>query len=189
MKKTLRKPAVKHLPLFCLLFALGCGSPETDGQPAEPPASAGPDAQPDVETHDEDGMTALHRAAIDRDARHVRKLLDAGADVHARSNEGNTPLHGAAFQGNCEVVRLLLDAGADVNAVNRHGESVLHVAVYGDQTEAVRLLLEAGAAVNVRTNDGDTPLDWADDQSIETLLRDHGAKGDGTRRRTSPNIR
>jgi ankyrin repeat protein len=180
-----RDPIVVATALFiiCLPFALGCGSREADRQPLEPPASVepvvGPDALPDVESRNEDGMTALHRMAIDGEVQQVRKLLDAGADIGARSNEGNTPLHGAAYQGNEETVLLLLDAGADVNAANRHGETVLHIAVYGEQTGIVRVLLQAGARVNAETNDGDTPSDWAEDESIKKLLLEFTVKEDG----------
>jgi hypothetical protein len=45
------------------------------------------------------GEMRLHRAACNRDAAAVRRLVEGGADVNEVEGAGNTPLHSAAFEG------------------------------------------------------------------------------------------
>ena len=54
-------------------------------------------------------QTALHLAAITRQARLTRKLLTSGAQVDARDHNGNTPLHIAAKEGHLDVCKALLE--------------------------------------------------------------------------------
>ncbi|MBQ7069621.1 MAG: ankyrin repeat domain-containing protein, partial [Synergistaceae bacterium] len=71
----------------------------------------------DVNVKDNDGWTALMRAADNGNAEAVNILIKAGADVNAKNNYyGSTALMIAARQGNAETVNALIKAGADVNA-------------------------------------------------------------------------
>ena len=49
-------------------------------------------------------------------------------------------------------------------------------AVKTGNIEAVKQHLDAGADVNAKDNYGATPLDWAIDDEIADLIRNHGGK-------------
>ena len=51
----------------------------------------------------------------------------------------------------------------------------LHHAALRVHKEIVELLIDKGANVNARNEDGETPLDWADDETAD-LIRKHGGK-------------
>ncbi len=50
----------------------------------------------DVDRADDEGMTALHRAAIKNNLECLRLLLEAGADSTAADKKERTPLHAAS---------------------------------------------------------------------------------------------
>lgn len=54
-------------------------------------------------------QTALHLAAITKQALLARRLLTSGAQVDARDHNGNTPLHIAAKEGHLDVAKALLE--------------------------------------------------------------------------------
>jgi ankyrin repeat protein len=56
-------------------------------------------------------MTALLRAASDKNWREVSKLVLHGADPSAVDGQGLTALHYAAFDGSMELARTLLEHG------------------------------------------------------------------------------
>jgi ankyrin repeat protein len=57
---------------------------------------------------DNEGTTALHKAAFIGDIAVMKILIDGGADVNA-VDEGATPLHKAAFNGKIDVLNVLLN--------------------------------------------------------------------------------
>ena len=65
---------------------------------------------------DEDGYTALHRAAYNGHLEVVEYLIECGADVRSRTEEGWEPLHCACKWNKVTVASLLLQNGAKVNA-------------------------------------------------------------------------
>ncbi|KJH46928.1 DHHC zinc finger domain protein [Dictyocaulus viviparus] len=122
---------------------------------------------------DEDGYTALHRAAYNDHLEALLFLLEKGADsgarVHliyvsglfkivvqftllckqSRTKQGWTPLHSAANWGNYKIVGQLISHGVDVNARSHGSVTPLHLAI-SSQCEnpenvfhTVRYLLEA----------------------------------------------
>jgi len=85
-------------------------------------------------------------------------------------------IHKAASDGNIEAVKQHLAAGVDVNAWDEDfGWTPLHLAAQRGYKEIIELLLANGADVNARDWSGETPLDWADGETVD-LLRKHGGK-------------
>ncbi len=135
---------------------------------------------------DEDGVSAVRRAAYAREDSILALLLDANPalDVFdtatvgrtrgleellaaepglagSWSSDGFTPLHLAAFFGHEDAARLLLEHGADANVVARHQTievAPLHSAAARAHSSIVQLLLEAGADPNARQEGGFAPL-------------------------------
>ena len=107
----------------------------------------------------------------------VKQHLSAGADVNVKGDGGRTPLHEAAFNRHKEVVELLIDKDADVNAMDElEGLTPLHFAAVFGQKEIAELLIAKGADVNAMDDTGRTPLDYADGETADLLLK-HGGKG------------
>lgn len=102
----------------------------------------------DVETKDEDGLTALMYAAIYADTECVELLLLKGADPNARSQSGITPLMMAI--NNAAKVKLLISKGAEINAKSKQGHTALTIAAARTGTaETIKLLLDSGADLSV----------------------------------------
>ncbi|MEU7032285.1 ankyrin repeat domain-containing protein [Streptomyces sp. NPDC046237] len=109
---------------------------------------------------DDEGETALYRAAVANEPGIVRLLLAAGADPGRGSGEeaGDLPLCGAACGGHAEVVRALLAGGARADQAEAFGFTALDWAVRLGHAETVRILLEHGAAPSRPGPDGLPPL-------------------------------
>lgn len=129
---------------------------------------------------DDEGETALYRAALANEAGIVRLLLAAGADPARGSGEeaGDLPLCGAACGGHAEVVRALLSGGARADQAEAYGFTALDWAVRLGHVETVRVLLEHGADPGRPGPDGLPPLVAAarrgSSGSVRALL-EHGA--------------
>ena len=142
----------------------------------------------DVKAVLENGMTALHVAAIFGHIEIVELLIANGADVNATDNKfGATSLYGAAGAGQKDIAELLISNGAIVNAKIPRGDTALHAAIMFGHKEVIELLITNDADVNAKVifgiAKGMTPLDIANltanpNKSIEAadLLRKHGAK-------------
>jgi ankyrin repeat domain-containing protein 50 len=137
------------------------------------------DHNAEVDAKDEDGQTALHKAALNGHETVVRLLLDHNAEVDVKDEGGRTALHGAAFNGHEVVVRLLLDHQAEVDAKSENGRTTLHRAAFNGYETMVRLLLDHQAEVNAKSEDGWTALHRAalgGHEAVVRLLLDHQAK-------------
>jgi ankyrin repeat protein len=120
---------------------------------------------------EEDGETALHRAASRGHQQAVRLLLDRGAKVDAVDGEGVTPLVLASYRGQTEVVKLLLERGAAVNArEKRNGLSSLSHAVGRGDKDLVRVLLTHGADPFLKSADGRTAMQRAEANGAAELV-------------------
>lgn len=98
-----------------------------------------------VDSADNDGETALMKAADKGNAMAVKLLLAAGANANARDEDGETALMMAADEGRTEVVRLLVAAGAELDLRDKDGETALHKAQDERHVDTVNVLREAGA--------------------------------------------
>ena len=120
----------------------------------------------DPNLRDNEGWTALHRAAESTDgAGAVERLLGAGADPNVSAGKDEqTPLHLAAGSDSTESVDRLLDASANPGVADSEGRTPLHSAAANGSPEIAERLLKAGADPGARDHAGRTPLDVATDR-------------------------
>lgn len=128
----------------------------------------------------DEGITPLHLAASNGHPQVVEILLDAGADPKKTDETGVSPLHWAALadEDSGQVTKMLLDAGAKPNRRDLKGCTALHQAVYSSNREAAKVLLEAGANPEQENQILETPLDAAErenDQAMVRLLRQYSS--------------
>ena len=131
----------------------------------------------DVAAANNDGLTALMRAAERGHEAVAQLLLQHGADVAAK-NDGLTALMCAAGGGHEAVAQLLLQHGADVAAANNDGVTALMGAAGGGHEAVAQLLLQHGADVTAARNDGFTALMFAAErghEAVAQLLLQQGA--------------
>ena len=112
----------------------------------------------DLNIQDNDGRTALHKAAEYNKPEAIRALLKAGADLDIQDNDGRTALHEAALQKNPEPTRALVKAGAAFDIQDNDGRTALHRAAEFNRSAVIHALAEAGANLNVQDNEGKTAL-------------------------------
>ncbi|KAK3380887.1 hypothetical protein B0H63DRAFT_376903, partial [Podospora didyma] len=113
----------------------------------------------DLNGADDEGITALHRAAMFTSEHHIRALVDfrggpatSGLVIDPRDKGGWTPLHYACQFGfsdehrdQAAAARVLLDNKADVHARTNSGRTALMIAIQSANRFAVELLLDFGA--------------------------------------------
>lgn len=92
------------------------------------------------------GLTPLHRAAIEGSHECLQLLIDLGANVNARDGSGWTPLHDAVYHGNFNCALVLLSAGADPEAETDDFTSVI------EMTDDDKMLLVVGRALILAFN-------------------------------------
>ena len=111
----------------------------------------------DPQAVDNEGLTPLHRGAVNSNPVVTAHLLAAGADPNALDNEGYTPLHHSAAGGaSGRVIARLLAAGADPLAESNDGRTPLHSALrYAVVRDVISALVQGGGAANL------TPLQLA----------------------------
>lgn len=103
----------------------------------------------DLNARNNDGYTALFKAAECDNVNLVKILLSKGADVNVRDNEGSTVLYKAAEAGDLlDVMKLLIAEGAAVNVRNNAGFTALYKAAEIGNFKMVELLLDNGAHVD-----------------------------------------
>lgn len=112
-----------------------------------------------------DGMTPLHRAAIEGNTERLELLLLAtpGIQPNKKDNDGWTPLCLAACNGHAGCVKALLRVpGILVNEKNNKGHTSLMLAVHFGHVECVEALLTVpGILANEKDYNGWTPLRFA----------------------------
>ncbi len=98
----------------------------------------------DADSRDENGSTALMKAAKEGNDWAVRQLLKSGADVNARDNEGWTAImYAVRYQNSSEIISLLRDGGASLRVRNEHNTTpLLLAAAHSRNPDILALLLE-----------------------------------------------
>lgn len=82
----------------------------------------------DINQPGPNGLTPLHRAAIEGSYDCLQLLIDQGANVDIKDENGCTPLHDAVYHGNVSCVLALLKAGANISIQTNNWLSVLELA-------------------------------------------------------------
>jgi ankyrin repeat protein len=100
----------------------------------------------DIDEADEDGLTPLHHACIEKSYEAARVLVEAGAAVDPQDKWGNTPLNRAVFEDAVELVQLLIDHGADPTIDNNYGHSPLSEAKRHRKAEYLAVMQRADPA-------------------------------------------
>ncbi len=124
-----------------------------------------------LNVQNQDGATALIRAARFNHTKLAQQLIQYGADMNITDKEGNTALHEAAALGHEELVQTLIDAKANINVQNSKGETPLHRAINQKSTPVVKALLTVGADKEIKTNSGATALDLAKESNYYDAIQ------------------
>ena len=123
----------------------------------------------DVNLANEDGVTALHRAAEHGHGPTIRALIERGASMKRGTVGGQKPLHYAARAPRSDAVCLLVELGADLEAIDDVGRTALHQAASDGQREIARLLVELGARRSARDHAGAMPAELASEKHHRLL--------------------
>ncbi|XP_053738650.1 ankyrin repeat domain-containing protein 12 isoform X1 [Synchiropus splendidus] len=171
---------------MALLMQMTANSP--DSTPSHPsqttpvqkrvPSSASSRQKDKVNKRNERGETPLHMAAIRGDAKQVKELISLGADVNVKDFAGWTPLHEACNLGYYDVAKVLIAAGAEVNTQGLDDDTPLHDASSSGHKDIVKLLLRHGGDAFQANKRGERPVDVADSQELEQLLKGELALSD-----------
>jgi len=121
-----------------------------------------------VDIKDEQGETALFKAATYGNIEIAKIMLLNGADINAKSNSNSTPLLKAILCSKEAMIKYLLAEGADINARDKFLGGVLTMpalrACGGPRTNMVselqimQLLVNSGADINQKNTVGETLL-------------------------------
>ncbi|KAM3866479.1 ankyrin repeat domain-containing protein 12 [Diretmus argenteus] len=171
---------------MALLMQMTANSP--DSTPSHPsqttpvqkkvPSSTSSRQKDKVNKRNERGETPLHMAAIRGDAKQVKELISLGADVNVKDFAGWTPLHEACNLGYYDVAKVLIAAGAEVNTQGLDDDTPLHDASSSGHKDIVKLLLRHGGNAFQANKRGERPVDVADSQELEQLLKGEVALSD-----------
>nr|XP_054748351.1 ankyrin repeat domain-containing protein 27-like [Lytechinus pictus] len=132
-----------------------------------------------VNSHNQEGYTALHVAALHGHDGMIDVLLRRGAGVNQKngSSQQCTPLHLACQCNHPKIVSKLLHHAAKCNIRDVRGNTPLHYCCLNGHLEPAEALLQYGANVNQTNQRGNTPLHEAarfNFTSLVKLLLDSG---------------
>ncbi|XP_008410326.1 protein phosphatase 1 regulatory subunit 12A isoform X1 [Poecilia reticulata] len=137
-----------------------------------------------LDVANEDVMERLLRAEIKKQGIDVDKarkeeerimlqdataLLEGGGSLTPHPNTKATALHVAAAKGYIEVLKVLLQCRVDVDCRDIDGWTPLHAAAHWGQEEVCTLLADHMCDMAAVNNVGQTPLDVADENLVDTL--------------------
>lgn len=123
----------------------------------------------DINTVDEEGNSALHLAAGERDLQLTQKLLSRKIDATLANQDGQTALHIAAgtsartakAQNDQAQVVALIAPTANVDARDLDGNTAMHLAAAKGLDRTVGELLRHGADPAIKNQAGERPVDLA----------------------------
>ena len=125
----------------------------------------------EIESKDQDGMTALVWAAINGHREIVDFLLTHGADKETPNTVGSTPLRLAVLYNQPEIVTTLLNYGANIESRNDDGNTPLIRAAELGHLKVSDILLNHGAHIYAKDPAGRTALDWVNTQNEDAHIQ------------------
>jgi hypothetical protein len=115
---------------------------------------------------DENGNTALHRAAANGEVECLKVLKEFNAP-HKQNAEGNFPIHWAALNGQAGALKFIIENyDVDMLIQNGAGRSTLSEAFQSQKPEVIEICLSHPSASEDKlldTNDGKTKIVFEDD--------------------------
>eukprot|EP00730_Choanoeca_flexa_P006098 TRINITY_DN12084_c3_g3_i1.p1 TRINITY_DN12084_c3_g3~~TRINITY_DN12084_c3_g3_i1.p1 ORF type:complete len:1119 (+),score=369.58 TRINITY_DN12084_c3_g3_i1:159-3515(+) len=134
---------------------------------------------PFIDQPDEQGLTALHYAARNNQAKVVQLLINKGANPMVTDSEQITPVHLAAQFSDSQVLQTLLEVVApeQLRVQDSYGGSILHYACMRPEPECAGLLMDrcAEQLVDLVDESDQSPLHYAADSDhvevIQLLLQ------------------
>ncbi|WP_368655161.1 ankyrin repeat domain-containing protein [Ornithinibacillus sp. 4-3] len=142
------------------------------------------EAGADINTKDNQGVTAVMAATHNNNVKTVKILIEQGADIDIRNNNQDNVLLYAGAEGLLDILKLAIEAGADTTLTNRYGGTALIPASERGHVEVVKeLLINSDTDVDHLNNLHWTALleaiilgDGGENyQQIVQLLVNHGA--------------
>ena len=125
----------------------------------------------DLNSRDDDGYTALSRAAQVGQVATVQLLIERGAEIESKNRWGRTPLSEAASCGREAVVQLLIERDdVNIESTDADGRTPLSWAARYGHEVIVRLLIERNANIASKDRRGATPLSWAAMHGHEAMI-------------------
>ncbi|EAX72006.1 ankyrin repeat protein, putative [Trichomonas vaginalis G3] len=131
-----------------------------------------------IEKKAEEGITALHYAAINNSQETAKFLISHGANINEKAEKGKTALHYAAINNSQETAKILISHGANINEKDDEGRTALHYAAIKNSQETAKILISHGANINEKAEKGKTALHLAvyyDSKETTKLLISRGA--------------
>ncbi len=126
----------------------------------------------DAAACDSAGLSVLHAAALQSDARVLEPLFKANIDLNVRSRSGDSALIVAAAAGHAGVVRALLAQSPQLDIQNGGGDTALIAASREGFADICRLLVSAGANRAIRNRAGLSAADAAASRGFTALAKD-----------------
>jgi ankyrin repeat protein len=115
----------------------------------------------DINSTNQAGYTALHRAAYRGNFKLAKFLLDNGANINSKTIDGYTPFDMAVSENHIEIVKLFIANGLTSKMIQQSKVSPLDVAERKNYIELVKEILKIkGMYIDKRGQNG-TPLFWA----------------------------
>lgn len=122
----------------------------------------------DVNSKNQEGMTALLVACQRENLVLVEHLLKKNADANVKDNSGFNPLSLAMKQENYKMFDMLVEYGADIYQKNDQGQNLLMQAIIEDNPKLFENLLTKEFNLQDRDSNGKTALYYA----VKTLDKD-----------------
>ncbi|XP_070572821.1 ankyrin-1-like [Ptychodera flava] len=128
----------------------------------------------------QDGLTAIHVAAVNNETKAVEILMECGADVNKQDEQGWTALHHAVVKRNNDVVEVLISNIATTkDAVNKNGNTALYCAAERSFHDTAELLLRNQCKIHPDAFgiDNNAQLHWAlknGHRHLVSVLKDAG---------------
>lgn len=124
-----------------------------------------------INTQDENGNTALIKAAQNNNFEQVTNLISHNADTNVQNKNGFTALIISSFNGNNDINQILLSHNANPELQDKNGNTALITATIQGNAKIVQMLLTHRANPNVQNNGGLTALMFACNKGFTEIAK------------------